>query len=58
MQARKHEGWVQLATRIPKHLLRRVKVQSVLMDISMTDFVVAALREKLGRRTKRAGTKR
>ena len=44
-----HEAWTQLATRIPKELHRRLKLHCVTNDISVMDFVVAALKEKLAR---------
>jgi predicted HicB family RNase H-like nuclease len=43
------EVWVQLATRIPKNLHRELKLHCVKSDVSVMDFVVKALREKLGR---------
>ena len=51
-----HETWVQLATRIPKQLHRALKLHVVTHDISVMDFVVAAIEEKLGRGAK--GTRR
>ncbi len=59
MQAsRDTEPWVQLATRIPKTLHRRVKLHCVLADTSLMDFVVDAIRERLvreaGRKRRRA----
>jgi hypothetical protein len=42
------EAWVQLATRIPKALHRDLKLHCVVADMSVMDFVVAALRERLG----------
>lgn len=54
--AKDEEGpLVQLATRIPKSLHRELKLRCVQTDTSVTDFVVAALREKLA---KEAGRKR
>lgn len=55
------EARVQLATRIPKALHRRVKLHCVHADTSVMEFVVAALKEKLarqgrGRRTRDNGT--
>ena len=50
------EPWVQLATRIPKSLHRELKLFCVTRDMSVMEFVVAALEEKLahdGRRAKR-----
>ncbi len=43
------EAWVQLATRIPKSLHRELKLHCVTSDSSVMEFVVAAIREKLGR---------
>ncbi len=50
-----HEAWTQLATRIPKELHRRLKLHCVTHDTSVMDFVVEALKEKLGRK---AGSKK
>jgi predicted HicB family RNase H-like nuclease len=49
------EAQVQLATRIPKSLHRELKLHCVNADVSVMDFVVAALKEKLA---KAAGRKR
>jgi predicted HicB family RNase H-like nuclease len=38
---------VQLATRIPKELHRRLKLHCVESDVSVMDFVTDAVREKL-----------
>ena len=43
------EVWVQLATRIPKNLHRELKLHCVKSDVSVMDFVVKALEEKLSR---------
>ena len=43
------EVWVQLATRIPKHLHRELKLHCVKSDLSVMEFVVKALQEKLQR---------
>ena len=43
------EVWVQLATRIPKQLHRELKLYCVKSDVSVMDFVVSALQDKLGR---------
>ncbi len=40
---------VQLATRIPKRLHRELKLHCVKSDVSVMDFVVGALREKLAK---------
>jgi predicted HicB family RNase H-like nuclease len=47
--AKGEEAWTQLATRIPKELHRRLKLHCVTHDTSVMDFVVEALKEKLGR---------
>ena len=51
------EVWVQLATRIPKQLHRELKLYCVKSDVSVMDFVVSALQDKLARdaRSGRAG---
>jgi predicted HicB family RNase H-like nuclease len=41
------EVWVQLATRIPKELHRRLKLHCVETDTSVMEFVVSSLEEKL-----------
>ena len=41
------EVWVQLATRIPKQLHRELKLYCVKSDVSVMDFVVSALQDKL-----------
>ena len=40
---------MQLATRIPKQLHRELKLHCVKSDVSVMDFVVGALEEKLAR---------
>jgi len=50
--AKAEEPWTQLATRIPKELHRRLKLHCVTNDTSVMDFVVEALKERLGRRTR------
>ena len=47
--AKMEEPWTQLATRIPKDLHRRLKLYCVTHDIALMQFVVDAIREKLGR---------
>jgi len=47
-----HEAWTQLATRIPKELHRRFKLHCVTNDIAVMEFVVEAIEEKLGRKTR------
>ena len=44
------EVLTQLATRIPKELHRRLKWYCVTHDIAVMEFVVEALKEKLGRK--------
>lgn len=51
------EVWVQLATRIPKQLHRELKLYCVKSDVSVMDFVVSALEDKLQRET-RGGSRR
>jgi hypothetical protein len=41
--------WVQLATRIPKALHRKLRLHCVSKDIRLMDFVWKALEEKLAR---------
>ena len=43
----KDQVWVQLATRIPKNLHRAVKLHCVSAEVSLMDFVVEALQERL-----------
>ncbi len=43
----------RLATRIPKSLHRQLKLHCVHADMSVMEFVVAALKEKLGRKPKK-----
>ena len=49
------EVWVQLATRIPKQLHRELKLYCVKSDVSVMDFVVSALQDKLSREGKVRG---
>ncbi len=42
------EPVAQLSTRIPKDLHRRLKLHCVTREIAVQDFVVEAIREKLG----------
>jgi hypothetical protein len=44
---RPDEGYVQLATRLPESVLRRVKVWCVQNDTTMQQFTADALRERL-----------
>ena len=46
------EPVAQLATRIPKELHRRLKLHCVTNDIAVMEFVVEAIEEKLGRKTR------
>ena len=43
------EPLVQMATRVPASLVRRVKIFCVVHEVSVMDFVAEALREKLRR---------
>ena len=52
------EVWVQLATRIPKALHRELKLHCVKNDVSVMEFVVRALEEKLGREQGRGSERR
>lgn len=47
------EPWVQLATRIPVHLRRAMKLHCITAETTILDFVVAAIEEKLARDQKR-----
>jgi len=42
----------QLATRIPQDLRRRLKQHCVTHEITVQDFVVEAIEEKLGRKVR------
>jgi hypothetical protein len=52
------EVWVQLATRIPKQLHRELKLYCVKSDVSVMDFVVSALQDKLSRDARGRGGQR
>ena len=55
--AERDEPWTQLATRIPQDLRRRLKQHCVTREITVQDFVVEAIEEKLGRKRRpRKGT--
>jgi hypothetical protein len=41
--------WVQLATRIPKSLHRKLRLHCVTADTSVMEFVTKAIEEKLAR---------
>jgi predicted HicB family RNase H-like nuclease len=56
--AQDNEPWTQLATRIPKVLHRRLKLHCVASDVSVMDFVVRALEERLQREGDRSDRKR
>lgn len=49
MAKEKDDVWVQLATRIPKELHRRLKLHCVTNDVSVMEFVVKSLEDKLER---------
>jgi hypothetical protein len=53
-----NEAWVQLATRIPRHLHRAMKLHCVANEVSLMAFVVEALREKLETPAGRRGGRR
>jgi len=53
-----NEVWVQLATRVPKPLHRELKLPCVKSDLSVMDFVVKALGEKLQREAGGKGERR
>jgi hypothetical protein len=50
--AQAEEPWTQLATRIPKDLHRRLKLYCVTHDIALMHFVVEAIEEKFGRKSR------
>ena len=52
LMAMAEEVWTQLATRIPKELHRHLKLYCVTHDIALMHFVVEAIEEKLGRKTR------
>ena len=49
MARREDQVWVQLATRIPKTLHRELRLHCVYAEISLMDFVLKALEERLAR---------
>ena len=58
IMAEESDVQVQLATRIPKELHRRLKLHCVESDVSVMDFVIDALREKLaGKRGRKRGAR-
>jgi hypothetical protein len=44
-----NDVWVQLVTRVPQRLHREAKMHSISSDVTLTAFIVTALREKLDR---------
>lgn len=48
------EAWVQLATRIPKALHRRLRLHCVTAETSVMAFTTDAIREKLARERRRS----
>ena len=48
----------QLATRIPKALHRELKLYCVQREISMMDFIIEALEERLAHEAGRTGRRR
>lgn len=48
----------QLATRIPKALHRELKLYCVQREISMMDFIIEALEDRLAHEAGRAGRRR
>ena len=56
--ASEDEVWVQLATRIPKQLHRELKLHCVKADVSLMEFVVSALEDKLQRDTRPRASRR
>jgi hypothetical protein len=53
MAERSEEAWSQLTTRIPKSLHYRLKLHCIETETSVMDFVVAAVREKLAKTTRK-----
>jgi predicted HicB family RNase H-like nuclease len=47
MAQRDADPWTQLATRIPKELHRRLKLNCVTHEIAVMHFVVEAIEERL-----------
>jgi len=52
MAKAEEEPSTQLATRIPKHLHRRLRLHCVIHDTAVQDFVTLAIEEKLGSKTR------
>jgi predicted HicB family RNase H-like nuclease len=51
--AREEETMVQLATRIPKDIHRRLRLHCVTQELTMMEFVIRAIEERLARDKKR-----
>jgi predicted HicB family RNase H-like nuclease len=51
--AREEETMVQLATRIPKDIHRRLRLHCVTQELTMMEFVIRAIEERLVRDKKR-----
>jgi hypothetical protein len=49
MANNENEPWVQLATRIPKQLHRDLKLHCVKSDVSVMQFVVDSIKDRLGK---------
>jgi len=58
MATESEEVWVQLATRIPKSLHRELKLHCVVSEVSVMEFTVRAIEEKLSRETGRKAERR
>ena len=56
--AKTEEPQTQLATRIPKELHRRLKLHSVTADVTVMHFVIQAIEEALGRKTRKTKKKK
>lgn len=54
-EERKGETWSKLATRIPKDLHRRLRLHCVTEGVTMMEFVIRAIEERLARERKRGG---
>jgi predicted HicB family RNase H-like nuclease len=52
VMAKGEDAWMQLATRIPKEVHRRLKLHCVTNDIMLQRFVTEAIEEKLGRKAR------
>lgn len=49
-----HIAWMQLATRIPKSLHRRIKLHCLVSNRMLMDFITEAVEEKLARDRQKA----